>query len=134
MSISVLAILLVIAASLMFYAEHEAQPDVFSSIPATMWWAVATLTTVGYGDVYPVTVVGKILASIVAILGIGLFALPAGILASGLQEEWSDMTRSEQRTTSTALSSSQHGENRSSSRNDVCPHCGLPLDQSVAEG
>ena len=66
----------------MFLAEHEAQPEVFSSIPATMWWAVATLTTVGYGDIYPITTVGKLLGSIIAILGIAAIAIPTGILAS----------------------------------------------------
>lgn len=75
--------LLVIASSLMFFVENEVQPESFSSIPATMWWGVATLTTVGYGDIYPVTDVGRLLAGIMAILGIGIFALPAGILANG---------------------------------------------------
>ena len=75
--------LLVIASSLIFLAENEAQPDAFSSIPESMWWGVATLTTVGYGDVVPVTSIGKFLGAIIAILGIGLFALPAGILGSG---------------------------------------------------
>ena len=71
----------------MYFIENEAQPEVFSSIPAAMWWGVATLTTVGYGDIYPVTPIGKILGSIIAMLGIGMFALPAGILASGFEEE-----------------------------------------------
>ena len=75
-------IMLVISASVMFYAEHEAQPEVFSSIPASMWWAVATLTTVGYGDVYPITVLGKIMASIIALLGIATIAVPTGIITS----------------------------------------------------
>ncbi|KAA1248022.1 ion transporter [Aquimarina sp. RZ0] len=75
--------LLVISSSLMYFVENEAQPDAFSSIPATMWWGVATLTTVGYGDVYPITGLGKFMAGIMAILGVGLFALPAGILANG---------------------------------------------------
>lgn len=75
--------LLVIASCSMFYIEHEVQPEAFSSIPETMWWGVATLTTVGYGDVYPITSLGKLTAGIMAILGVGLFALPAGILASG---------------------------------------------------
>ena len=66
----------------MFYAEHEAQPEVFSSIPASMWWAVATLTTVGNGDVYPITVLGKIMASIIALLGIATIAVPTGIITS----------------------------------------------------
>jgi voltage-gated potassium channel len=80
-------ILLIIASSLMYYVEKEVQQDAFPNIPAAMWWAVATLTTVGYGDVYPVTVLGKILGSIISLLGVGLFALPAGILASGFAEE-----------------------------------------------
>ena len=79
-------ILMIITSTLMYFVEHEAQPEAFSSIPATMWWAVATLTTVGYGDVYPVTVIGKFLGACVACMGIGVFALPAGILATGLSE------------------------------------------------
>lgn len=75
--------LLVIASSLMYFIENEAQPEAFSSIPATMWWGVATLTTVGYGDVYPITGLGKLMGGIMAILGVGIFALPAGILANG---------------------------------------------------
>ncbi len=82
-----LLVLLLIASSLMYYAEHEAQPDAFSSIPAAMWWGVAALTTVGYGDVYPVTPLGRMLASFIAILGIGMFALPAGILGGGFAEQ-----------------------------------------------
>ncbi|MBL4652011.1 MAG: ion transporter [Flavobacteriales bacterium] len=75
--------LLVISSCLMYYIEHDDQPEAFSSIPATMWWGVATLTTVGYGDVYPITSLGKFIGGIMAILGVGLFALPAGILANG---------------------------------------------------
>ena len=80
-------ILLVTASSGMYFVEHEAQPTAFSSIPAALWWGVVTLTTVGYGDVYPVTLPGRLLASVIAMLGIGLFALPAGILAGGFSEE-----------------------------------------------
>ncbi len=79
--------LLLICATGVFFAENATQPDKFSSIPSAMWWAVATLTTVGYGDIFPVTSMGKILGSISAIFGIGLFALPAGLLASGFSEE-----------------------------------------------
>lgn len=100
-------ILLVIASSMMYYVEKESQPEVFSSIPSAMWWGVATLTTVGYGDVYPVTAIGKFLGAIIAILGIGIFALPAGILASGLIEVI-QKEKSEQR---------------------ICPHCGKTLGQ-----
>ncbi len=83
----VLVILLVVASSLMFYIEHDAQPEAFSNIPATMWWAVATLTTVGYGDICPVTPLGKLLGSFIAILGIGMFAIPTGVLATAFIEE-----------------------------------------------
>ena len=75
--------LLVIVASFMYYVE----PQNFNNIPSAMWWGVVTLTTVGYGDVYPVTPLGKIIGAILALLGIGLFGLPAGILASGFIEK-----------------------------------------------
>lgn len=81
-----LGILLIIASSLMYYFEHEAQPAAFGSIPHAMWWAIITLTTVGYGDAYPVTLMGRFLASTIALLGIGMFALPAGILSAGFVE------------------------------------------------
>ena len=82
-----LSLLLLCVSSMMYYAERDAQPEAFSSIPMTMWWGVATLTTVGYGDVYPITVVGKLLGACVAILGIGIFALPAGIIGASYLEE-----------------------------------------------
>jgi voltage-gated potassium channel len=82
-----LMILLVFASSAMYVAENAAQPDKFPNIPATLWWGVVTLTTVGYGDIYPVTPLGKVIGGLIAFMGIGLFALPAGILASGFSEE-----------------------------------------------
>ncbi|MCH6255321.1 ion transporter [Puniceicoccaceae bacterium K14] len=75
-------LLLVVGSGAMYFVEHEAQPEVFSSIPAAMWWAVMTMTTVGYGDAYPVTALGKIVASFVSLIGIGMFALPSGILGA----------------------------------------------------
>ncbi|RYY96379.1 MAG: ion transporter [Chitinophagaceae bacterium] len=86
LSLSLTFCLIVVASCVMYLVEHDAQPDKFSSIPETMWWSVATLTTVGYGDVYPVTVLGKMLTAVISILGIGMFALPAGILASGFSD------------------------------------------------
>ena len=83
----VLAMLLVVAASFAFIAEHEAQPRVFASIPDAMWWAIVTMTTVGYGDVVPVTVAGKMIGSVIAIIGLGMVALPAGLLASGFSDQ-----------------------------------------------
>ena len=82
----VLCMLIIMASSLTYLAEHGAQPEAFSSIPAAMWWAIITMTSVGYGDVVPVTVLGKILASIISIISIGIVALPAGLLASGFSE------------------------------------------------
>lgn len=67
---------------IVFEAEHAAQPDVFTNVPQTLWWAVATLTTVGYGDMYPITTLGKVITGIVSILGIAFIAIPGGIFAS----------------------------------------------------
>ncbi len=102
-------ILLVFASTLMHVVESEAQPDKFPDIPSAMWWGIATLTTVGYGDVFPVTAVGKLLGGTIAFLGIGMFALPAGIIASGFAEE---ITRHRR-------------------RKEICkcPHCGGELPQ-----
>lgn len=100
-----MGLMLVVSASVLYYCENPVQPEAFSSIPATMWWAVATLTTVGYGDMYPITLMGKICASVIAILGIGMFALPTGILGAGFVEAI------EQRRQSDA----------------ICPHCGKCL-------
>lgn len=80
-------LLLLLSASVMYYIESDAQPDSFPNIIASFWWAIATLTTVGYGDVYPVTILGKILSGIIALLGIGIVALPTGIISSGFMNE-----------------------------------------------
>ena len=85
--IFILIIMIVTASSGIYLVENHAQPEEFESIPKAMWWAVVTLTTVGYGDVIPVTMAGKILGAVITILGVGLAALPAGILATGLANE-----------------------------------------------
>jgi voltage-gated potassium channel len=100
-SLFILLLLVIVAASMLYYAENSSQPEIFSSIPAAMWWAISTLTTVGYGDVYPVTGLGKLMASIIAVLGIGMFALPTGILGAGFVEEMGQRQKPSQ-----------------------CPHCG----------
>lgn len=79
--------LLIVASTGMYYAERHAQPERFGSIPAAMWWGLATLTTVGYGDIVPVTLVGKMIGGVVMLLGLGMFALPIGILATGFTHE-----------------------------------------------
>lgn len=106
-SLGITMFLIIIASCFMFYAEHDTQPDKFSSIPETMWWSVATLTTVGYGDIFPVTSLGKTLTAIISILGVGMFALPAGILASG----FSDVLK------------------HTKKEKKHCPHCGNELDK-----
>lgn len=105
----ILFIVLIFASSLMYHAEHEAQPAEFSSIPASMWWGVITLTTIGYGDVYPVTVLGKVIGAGVAILGIAVYAIPTGIMASAFTEEL---------------------RKRRDQNNNTCPHCGKDVTHS----
>jgi len=83
----VIAMLMLVSSSLMYYAENAAQPEVFSSIPAAMWWAIVTLTTVGYGDSYPVTTAGRMLAAATAVLGIAMLALPTAIVTAGMMEK-----------------------------------------------
>jgi voltage-gated potassium channel len=109
LSFAILLTLLLIAATGIYYCENEAQPETFSSIPGSLWWAVVTLTTVGYGDAYPVTVVGKFFASLVAIVGIGMFALPTGILGAGFVEEIR--------------------RRKANSDPGRCPHCGKSLNR-----
>jgi voltage-gated potassium channel len=82
-----LVIALLIASTGIYIFEKDAQPNKFGSIPESMWWAIATLTTIGYGDVTPVTGMGKLFGAIIAIIGIGTVALPSGILASGFSDQ-----------------------------------------------
>ncbi len=79
--------LIVFSGSVIYYLERAAQPDAFASIPHGVWWAVTTLTTVGYGDVVPLTAAGKIFGGLVMIFGLGMYALPIGIIASGFAHE-----------------------------------------------
>ncbi|TDA65191.1 MAG: ion transporter [Chloroflexi bacterium] len=99
-------VLLILASSLMYFIERESQPELFGSIPKAMWWGAVTLTTVGYGDVYPMTLLGRIIGAFIAVLGIGLFALPAGIIASGFASE---------------LQKQKLEQN-------ICPHCGQDIN------
>jgi voltage-gated potassium channel len=101
-TIMVMLLMIIMSASFMYFAENEAQPDKFSDIPSTVWWAVMTLTTVGYGDIFPITTLGKCLTMVIAILGIGMFALPVGIFGAGFVEE---------------IQKQKAGKT-------ICPHCG----------
>jgi voltage-gated potassium channel len=86
-TVTIAFILLVMASSIIYFIENKAQPAVFSSIPAVMWWSVGATTRLGVGAMNPVTETGMVVGSLIALLGLGVFALPAGIIASGLIEE-----------------------------------------------
>lgn len=86
--------LLILASSLCMYSvEHEAQPDVFKNAFSGIWWATSTLLTVGYGDIYPITVMGQILGIVITFLGVGLVAIPTGIISAGFVEEYQRVKR-----------------------------------------
>jgi voltage-gated potassium channel len=114
MTLALSVLLVVLSSSLMYSLEHDRQPEKFSSIPRTMWWAVATLATIGYGDMYPMTALGQFFGAVISMLGIGMFALPTAILGSGFLEAFQ-----KQRT-----------------RVETCPHCGKSLTHrtQVPEG
>lgn len=81
-------LLIALSATCLYFLESDIQPEAFGSIPRALWWAMATLTTIGYGDVYPVTLMGKILTGIIAITGIGLVGLPTAILAGAFSDAY----------------------------------------------
>ena len=87
LTIFITFLMLLLSSSIMYILETDEQPEHFPNIIASFWWAVATLTTVGYGDVYPVTIAGKVLSGVIALLGVGIVALPTGIISSGFVEE-----------------------------------------------
>ena len=108
-SMVVIFILMVIASVLIYNVENKAQPDVFQNAFSGLWWAVATFTTVGYGDIFPITALGKILSALIAMLGIGLVAVPTGIISAGFIE----------------LSEKKEKEIESSAEEKkFCPYCG----------
>ncbi len=86
LTISVAVVVMILAASLLYLIESDVNPVAFGSVPRAMWWAVVTLTTVGYGDVYPITALGRVVGGMIAIIGLGLIAMPAGILAAAFSD------------------------------------------------
>lgn len=113
-SVFVVIILMIIAAVLMYNVENAAQPEVFSNAFTSLWWAVATFTTVGYGDIYPITVLGKILSGVIALLGIGLVAVPTGIISSGFMEQ---------------IEEEKNNQNNENDKKEYCPYCGHKLEK-----
>lgn len=111
-SIFVVLLLMIVASVLMYGVESKAQPDVFRNAFDALWWALATLTTVGYGDIYPITVLGKILSAIIAILGIGLVAVPTGIISAGFMENINNSTECEEKI-------------------KYCPYCGKEIKEKL---
>lgn len=109
LSLVLILFLIIIASCLVFFAENPAQPDKFSSIPASIWWSVITLASVGYGDMIPITTLGKTLTGVIALLGLAVFALPAGIITAGFLEEMRKQKK-------------HHSK--------VCPHCGGSLEEA----
>ena len=109
LTLALVAFLLLLASALMFFAEHGAQPEKFPSIPSAMWWGIVTLTTLGYGDVYPVTLLGRVMGGIFALVAILLIAMPTAILGSSFMEELED------------------GKKTGKGVRYACPHCGGPL-------
>ncbi len=135
-------ILLLVSSTLMYYVEHETNPKGFPNIIATLWWAVVTLTTVGYGDVVPVTMLGKILNGATALIGIGVVALPTSILSAGFLEKVEERKRLEkERKTQLEKQLLQelrerNGETEEENENSnhsahlcYCPHCGGKLPE-----
>ncbi|MCR4798048.1 MAG: ion transporter [Lachnospiraceae bacterium] len=90
-SVCLIAIMMLASSLLMYSVEHEAQPDVFDNAFSGIWWSVSTLLTVGYGDIYPVTLWGKIFAIILSFLGVGMVAIPTGIISAGFVEQYTKM-------------------------------------------
>jgi voltage-gated potassium channel len=85
-AVSANLMLLIVASSAMYLAEHPEQPDAFPSIPETLWWGIVTLTTVGYGDIVPLSSMGRMVGGVIALLGIGMFAIPAALIATGFSQ------------------------------------------------
>ncbi len=106
LSLVLIVIFVTLSGCIVYFVEHPAQPEVFTTIPNAIYWAVITVTSVGYGDIVPITTVGKIMTTTISILGLGVYALPAGIVTAGFLEEM---------------------RSHKKAKNKYCPHCGEEL-------
>jgi len=160
----VLMVLVVLASAGMYAAERGVQPEAFGNIPKAMWWATVTLTTVGYGDVVPITTAGRFFSGVIVILGIGIAALPAGIIAAGFTQELQRRREAFRMIAHEAVADGMIDENErhllEATRRDLnmdkdearmvlheeliekkaeykgahCPHCGKPLERTGEDG
>ncbi|HEX7845249.1 MAG TPA: ion transporter [Chitinophagaceae bacterium] len=114
LSLVLVIFLIIFSSCAIFFAEHTHPENkyLFTSIPATIWWSVVTLTTTGYGDMYPMTTIGKIMAGVIMLTGVAFFALPAGIITAGFLEEF--------------RKNKKHTFKK-------CPHCGEEIDIDAVE-
>lgn len=92
-SVFIILVLMTASSLCMYSLEHDAQPDVFSNAFSGIWWAVSTLLTVGYGDIYPITTLGKIFGILITFLGVGMVAIPTGIISAGFVDQYSRLKR-----------------------------------------
>ena len=92
-SVFIISVLMVASSLCMYSVEHEAQPEVFQNAFSGIWWSVSTLLTVGYGDIYPITVLGKLLSIVITFLGVGMVAIPTGIISAGFVDQYSRIKR-----------------------------------------
>lgn len=94
-SVFIILVLMLFSSLGMYSAEHEAQPEAFNNAFSGIWWSISTILTVGYGDVYPITVSGRLLAILIAFLGVGVVAIPTGIISAGFVEQYTKIQRSD---------------------------------------
>ncbi|MBE6372632.1 MAG: ion transporter [Lentisphaerae bacterium] len=121
-------ILLVVASLLIYYAEHDTQPEQFQNAFSGLWWAVATLTTVGYGDIYPITPIGRFLGAIIALLGIGMVAVPTSILSAGFMEVLHKSVETPSNDEKKDPEPPAEEKSASETAKKYCPYCGKKLD------
>lgn len=118
MTFFISVLMLLVSAFLMYYVENPLQPEKFRHIFSALWWAVGTLTPLGYGGVEPISTTGKVISAVVAIIGIGLIALPTGIISAGFIEKISK-------------DKPANGEDKPQEKNIVCPHCGRLINEDI---
>ena len=111
-SVMLCLFVMLFSAIVMYTVEHPSQPEQFPNVIAALWWAICTLTTVGYGDVYPITAIGRFFAAVISLMGIGIIAIPTGIIAAGF---------------SSVIE--QRGKGSEDERKKYCPYCGHRIDE-----